>query len=109
MAFNYSKAIFLFAEDDARALLVDYQPKIENAGPDADPRHRDNWKMVKTLDPDIKKGDFVVVETDTRWGMTVVRVCETDVEPDLDEDEPIKWVVGKSRPGQLPAHQAAGS
>lgn len=47
----------------------------------------------KTWDTDIKVGDYVVVPTDTRHHMTVVRVEEIDVEPNLESNERMHWIV----------------
>lgn len=76
---NYSNVILLIC-DDARAIRVSYE---------------DNSKTTikKTIDPHIKKGDYVVVETGTRWNMTVCKVVETDVEVDFDSDEELGWII----------------
>lgn len=80
---NYSKAIFLIS-DEARGILVTYENR------DDAPR-----TLVKTLDPGISTGDYVVVETNTRHDMTVCKVVETDIEVDLDGSEQVKWIIGK--------------
>ena len=79
---NDSTAIFLLS-DQVRGVMVAYEAH-ETA----------DRTMCKTLDPNIKVDDFVVVTTDTRWGMTVCKVMETDVEPDFDSTEVVKWIVG---------------
>lgn len=79
---NYSMAIFLIS-DKARAVLVTYE-EGENA----------NKTLFKTLDPNIGIGDYVVVQTDTRHHMTVCKVVETDVEPDFDSSQQVKWIIG---------------
>lgn len=81
---NYSTAIFLINEN-VRAVMCAYENK-ENA-----PK-----TMFKTVDPDIKEGDFVIVQSSTRHGMTVVKVVDTDpeIEPDFDSNEELKWIVG---------------
>jgi len=48
----------------------------------------------KSLDKNIKPGDFVIVPTSTRWNMTVVKVTEVDVTPDLDNGVEYKWIIG---------------
>lgn len=48
----------------------------------------------KSLDENIEVGDYVIVPTTTRWGMTVVKVTEIDVEPDLDTNHEFKWIIG---------------
>ncbi len=79
---NYSTAIFLIS-DQARAVNVTYE-KEEDA-----PK-----TMFKTLDPNIKVDDYVTVPTDTRHKMTVCKVVEVDVEPDLETSREVKWIVG---------------
>lgn len=79
---NYSTAIFLIS-DKARALLCTYECG-ENA----------KRTLFKTLDQTIGVDDYVVVPTDTRHKMTVVKVVEIDVEPDFDTAEDVAWVIG---------------
>lgn len=79
---NYTTAIFLIS-DQARAVNVTYESD------DDAPR-----TMFKTLDPNIKVDDFVTVPTDTRHHMTVCKVVEVDVEPDLETSKEMKWIVG---------------
>ncbi len=79
---NYSTAIFLIS-DQARAVQVTYEDD-ENA----------SRTMFKTLDPNIKVDDFVTVPTDTRHKMTVCKVVEVDVEPDLETSREMQWIVG---------------
>ncbi len=79
---NYSTAIFLIS-DQARAINITYEE-----GDDA-PK-----TMFKTLDPDIKIDDYVAVPTETRHHMTVCKVVEVDVEPDLESGKTMSWVVG---------------
>jgi len=86
---NYSTAIFLIS-DKARAIGVTYEP-CEGA----------NIIPYKTLDPDIKVGDYVVVPTTTRHKMTVCKVVEVDMEPDLDSNKEMKWLVGTVDPASV--------
>lgn len=79
---NYSRAIFLIS-DEVRAVNVTYESD-ENA-----PR-----TQFKTLDPNIKPDDYVVVPTDSRHHMTVCQVKECDVEPDLESSATMKWIIG---------------
>lgn len=79
---NYSKAIFLIS-DKVRAVAVTYEEG------DKAPQ-----TLFKTLNPDIKVDDFVVVETGTRHHMTVCKVVEVDVDLDVDDDVEIKWIIG---------------
>ena len=79
---NYSTAIFLIS-DQARAVNVTYEDEDDAAK-----------TMFKTLDPSIKVDDFVTVPTDTRHKMTVCKVVEVDVEPDLETSRKMEWIVG---------------
>lgn len=83
MTTNYSKAVFLINPDKARAIMACY-----DAGDDAE------QVMFKTLDPDIKVGDYVVVESNVRHNMTVCKVADCDVTVDFDTDDKVKWIVG---------------
>ncbi len=79
---NYSRAIFLIS-DEVRAVDVTYKEHDGAAR-----------TMFKTLDQDIKVDDFVVVPTETRHKMTVCKVAAVDVEPDLEDDKDIAWIIG---------------
>lgn len=83
---NYTTAVFLI-NADVRAVICCYEPEEE--------RTKNNRYTFKTLDKTIQKGDLVVVPTDTRHGMTVVKVVEVDVDPDFDSDIQLKWIVGR--------------
>lgn len=76
---NYSTAVFLI-NDAVRAVKGIYED-----GKPAD--------IFKTLDPSISKNDLVVVPTDTRHKMTVIKIVETDVDVDFDSTIPMKWVI----------------
>lgn len=82
---NYSKAVFLIS-DDVRAVMATYE-KDEPDRPAA-------RTMFKTFDRKIKVDDYVVVPTNTRHHMTVCKVVEVDVEPDLEAGADLEWVVG---------------
>lgn len=82
---NYTRAIFLMNET-ARAIRVSYEKDMSTGKPT-------NITTFKTLDQDIKAGDYVVVPTDTRHGFTVSLVVETDVEPDVKNRTEIDWIV----------------
>ncbi len=84
---NHSMAVFLIS-DQARAVLVTYEPDPDNNG------RKSDRTMYKTLDQAIKVGDYVVVPTDTRHKMTVCKIVEADVEPDFDSAVELKWIVG---------------
>lgn len=83
---NYSTALFL-VRNDVRAVAISYEVDTEGKG-------KRPFTTFKTMDPNIKVGDFVVIPTDTRHSMTVVRVEEADIEVDYDSPVQIGWVVG---------------
>lgn len=74
-----SKIVFLL-NDDTRAIKVQYEEHGTSA-------------VFKTMDPDIKVDDFVVVESGTRWGMTTAKVTEVDVDVDMESHTEIKWAL----------------
>jgi predicted Mrr-cat superfamily restriction endonuclease len=80
--FNPSHAVFLVPGSDARAMLVEYE--------EGTPK-----KVFKTFDQEIGEGDFVVVPTSTRCGMTVVKVVEPDCDFDLSSSTEMDWIVCK--------------
>lgn len=88
---NNSTAVFLI-NDKVRAIYAGYEP--EKKGSDK--------ALFKTFDPTIKVDDLIVVPTGTRYGMTVCKVLEVDVEFDIDTPVEVKWVVEKVN---LPAHE----
>ncbi len=83
---NYSSAVMII-NHDIRAIRTSYEPSPNGGTP--------LTKVFKTLDRTVKKGDYVVVPTDTRWGFTVNRVEEVDVDVDFDSTEQLKWVLNK--------------
>lgn len=92
MATNFSKAILLFNKNiRAVSTIYDLEPP-----PDARNVPPAKRTIYKTLDPNIAKGDLVIIPTDTRYKMSVVKVVETDVEID-DYESPgeIKWIIDK--------------
>ena len=83
---NYSTAVMLF-NPNIRAIKVSYETKEEN-------KNR-AFYTYKTLDETIQVGDYVVVPTDTRHGMTVCKVEEVDIEIDFEDNTQIKWLVDR--------------
>lgn len=51
--------------------------------------------LFKTLNTDIKIGDYVVVPTKTRHNLTVVKVEDVDVDVDFDSPKQVDWIVCK--------------
>lgn len=78
---NNSKIVLLI-NDKARAMMGSYDSVEKD-------------KIFKTLDPNIKVGDFVVVESTTRHNMTVVEVTEADIDVDFDKEETVRWIIQK--------------
>ncbi len=83
---NYSSAVMII-NHDIRAIRTSYEPGSNGKEP--------STFIFKTIDPTIKRGDFVVVPTDTRWGFTVNRVEAVDVDVDFDSDVILKWILSK--------------
>ena len=73
-------AIVLLINDSARAVMAIY----EQGGSPA---------LFKTMDQTIGVDDLVVVQTNTRHGMTIAKVTEVDVDIDFDSVSDIKWIV----------------
>lgn len=78
---NYTTAIFLLNKN-VRAVMCNYEPDAP-----------DKKVMFKTLDPNIRVGDFVIVPTKTRHGMTVSKVVEVDVDVDFDSQTLVDWLI----------------
>ena len=83
---NYSSAVMII-NHDIRAIRTSYEPQKQGEQP--------KEYVFKTIDKTIKKGDFVVVPTDTRWGFTVNRVEAVDVDVDFDSDVILRWILSK--------------
>lgn len=79
---NYSTAVFLI-NDKVRAVAVTYESG-DNAA----------RTIFKTFDQSIKKDDYVLVPTDTRHKMTVCRVVDDAVDPDLEAATKMEWIIG---------------
>lgn len=89
---NESTVLFL-VNSDLRAVRVSYE---------AEGRNKETIK--KTLIQDLKVGDFVMVETDTRWNAAVCKVVAVNVEIDFDDDDlKVGWVFGRVDLTQLDA------
>lgn len=99
---NHSTLIFLMNEQ-VRAIAVTYE-KIDmdqdttkmkyNAEYLSAGRLPKGAVIFKTMDPDIKVDDFVIVPTDTRHGMTVCKVVAVDIEIDYSSEDLCHWIVG---------------
>lgn len=78
---NYSTAVMLI-NPSIRAVRGKYEEKGDA-------------EVFKTIDADLKVDDFAVVESGTRWGLTVVKISAVDVEVDFDSSKEVGWVVEK--------------
>lgn len=84
---NNSTAIFLI-EDKVRCVAVGYDFDEVRGKPIAR-----SIKTFKTLNPDIKVDDLVVIPTETRVGFTVGKVVEVDLQVDFNSTEIMRWIV----------------
>lgn len=78
-----SRKVFLLDEDKAPVCIKAIYDEGERG------------KEFKTFDRSIQVGDRIVVGTDTRLLQTVCEVTEIDIEPDLDSNSVIEWVIHK--------------
>lgn len=85
---NKSKVIFVL-NDSVRALLATFEKD------DPERNTKAKREMVKTLDPSIKVGDMVNVETGSRHGVSTMKIVEADVEVNFNDPENVRWIVGK--------------
>lgn len=78
---NYSTAVMLI-NPTIRAVKGQYE---EGGTP----------SIFKTLDQDLKVGDFAVVQSGTRFNITTVKINEVDVDVDFDSKTHVGWVITK--------------
>jgi hypothetical protein len=88
MMTNYSNAIFLL-HDKARMMLGIFEADASESNPTA------KREPFKTLDPTIKEGDLVVVETFSRHNASVVKIVKADVPPNFSTTEQTRWIIQK--------------
>lgn len=96
-----SKIVFLI-NDQVKLIAVNYEPHNESLGgtPEAyrdsrlvaTPTEKKKY-LFKTMIQDLAVGDYVVVETGTRHGMTVCKVTEIDLDVDFDDGVALKWAI----------------
>lgn len=87
---NLTAAVMLFPENGVRPCRVEYDPDIA--------RNNSPNKLFKCVDPDIKKGDLVIVQTGTRHGFTIAKVEAigyADVPVNFETSDQWGWVAGK--------------
>lgn len=83
---NYSSAIFL-VNDAARAIAISYDVEPDGKG-------KRPFTVFKSLDPSLAVGQYVTIPTDTRHGMTVVRIEEVNVDVDQASPVQLQWIIG---------------
>lgn len=83
-AMNYTTAVFLINEA-VRALYVIYEPDDQN--------NKRQRYLVKTLDPAVDVGDFVIVPSTVAHKLTVAKVVDTEAEVDFDSTTNVHWVI----------------
>ena len=93
---NYSLAVFLLS-DEARMVDVAYEPYDKNISVDqiTPDTPASTQYSFKTFDKELKKGDYVIIPTSTRWGCTIGRIEEVDVDVDFNSTHEYKWLLGK--------------
>lgn len=88
---NLSAAIML-VDKTVRPVRVEYDP---------DNKYNNNpMRVFKCIDPSVKVGDLVIVQTHTRHGFTIAKVSEIDFAVDFNSSEQWGWIGGKfDKPG----------
>lgn len=84
-----TKIVFLI-NDQVRLIKTSY----DTAGAPAMGADKSGY-MFKTLDQSIQVNDFVVVETNTRHGLTVCKVTEVDLDVDFNDGISLKWAFSR--------------
>ena len=89
---NLSKAILLI-NPNIRVIETQYEVDPPAGSPARDAPKK---TLFKTLDPNIKVGDIVLVPTTTRWKASANKVTAVDVQID-DHDSPgeLKWLIDR--------------
>jgi hypothetical protein len=88
---NFSKAICLFNKK-IRVIATIYDLESPVGSQAKTPART----LYKTLDPNVRKDDLVIIPTDTRYKMSVVKVVETDVEiEDYDSPGELRWIIDR--------------
>lgn len=85
---NYTRAVFLI-NDNVRAALCVYENEEECKNP--------KKVLFKTFDAALQKDDYVVVPTDTRHKMTVVKIADfmPSLDVDVKDSTNLEWIIGK--------------
>jgi hypothetical protein len=77
--------IILAVNEAVRLVNVAYEPNV--------PTNKQPSFTFKTMDDSIAVDDLVVIPTGTRWGMTVAKVTEVDVDFDIESDIELRWII----------------
>jgi len=80
---NSSTVLFL-VNDDLRAVRVSY-----------DDGGKSKETIKKTFLNDLRVGEFVLVETNTRWCAAVCKIITVGVEVDFDSSDDVGWVFAR--------------
>lgn len=82
-----SRKVFLLPDgEEPRCVVGIYEPDR--------PGFTAKRTEYKTFDKLLKVDDYIVVPSDTRWNMTTCKIVAVDVEPALDTEDEINWVMG---------------
>lgn len=83
---NHSLAVFLI-NSQVRLIEVDYEPSSAK-GPVPYNGHHVKFKCI---DPTIKVDDYVIVQSNTRWGYTVAKVRAVDLRVNYGDPTEVFW------------------
>lgn len=90
---NFDRIIFLM-NSNVRAIECSYEPDNDAAN------IKGRRVVFKSMDKTIRPGMFVVVPSKDRWNLTIVKVTEVDVEPDIESAAKMEWIIGTFDPSQ---------
>jgi hypothetical protein len=76
-----SRQLFIY-DETATCIAVEYEPD-------------GNHVFMKTTDQSINVGDFVLIQTDTRHKLTVAKVKDVGITPDVESHTEIRWAYFK--------------
>lgn len=83
---NYSTLVF-FVDTSVRAIKAIYEEDTITK--------KATRELFKTHDKTIKAGDYVVVPTDGRHDMAIVKVVEVDARLDMTSGDKVRWIIDK--------------
>lgn len=86
---NKSTVLFL-VNDSLKAVEVAYDESGQN-----------KKTIKKTFRDDLKVGDYVLAETNTRWNAAVCKITRINVQIDFESAEPVGWVFATVDMNQL--------